>query len=110
MAKTRNLKIPGVEPPEETCDDDECPWHGSLSVRGLILEGVVTSIKMNRTVTIRHDYLHYVPKYKRYERRSKKIHARLPPCITVNEGDVVIIGECRPLSKTVSFVVLGKKR
>ncbi|RLF25269.1 MAG: 30S ribosomal protein S17 [Thermoprotei archaeon] len=109
MMPTRNLGIPGVNPPPEECDDELCPWHGKLPVRGRILEGKVVSTKMQRTITVLHEYLHYVPKYKRYERRRKKIHARCPPCIKVKEGDIVIIGECRPLAKTVSFVVIGKK-
>ncbi|RLE82674.1 MAG: 30S ribosomal protein S17 [Thermoprotei archaeon] len=110
MSPARNIGIPGITPPEEECDDPNCPFHGRLSVRGLILEGVVVSTRMRNTVVIRHDYLHYDKKYKRYERRRKKIHAHLPPCIEVKEGDLVIIGECRPIAKTVSFVVLGKKK
>ena len=96
-------------PPEKTCDDPLCPFHGTLPVRGVILKGVVVSDKMQRTVVVRHDYLHYDKKYKRYERRRKKIHAHNPPCINAKVGDVVIIGETRPLAKTVSFVVLAVK-
>jgi small subunit ribosomal protein S17 len=33
---------------------------------------------------------------------------RVPPCIEVRPGDTVIVGETRPLAKSVSFVVLGK--
>ena len=105
----KNLKIPGVVPPSRTCNDPKCPYHGSLSVRGAFLEGIVVSRNMQKNVTVKHEYLHYVKKYKRFEKRSKKIHAYLPPCIDVNIGDKVIIGQCRPISKTVSFVVLGKK-
>jgi small subunit ribosomal protein S17 len=47
-----------------------------------------------------------VKKYKRYERSKSKVHAFLPDCIAVNEGQKVKIAECRPLSKTVSFVVV----
>jgi small subunit ribosomal protein S17 len=35
-----------------------------------------------------------------------KMHAYLPDCIGVQEGEEVLIAECRPLSKTVSFVVI----
>jgi len=66
------------------------------------------SMKMKKTATILHEYVVYVKKYERYERRRRKIHAHLPPCLDVKVGDKVIIGECRPLAKTVSFVVLGK--
>jgi len=103
----RNIGIPGIEPPKNRCDDPKCPWHGHLKVRGAIITGTVISAKMHRTVIVRHDYLFYVRKYKRYEKRHTKIHAHNPPCINAQEGDVVIVGETRPLSKTVHFVVLG---
>lgn len=103
---TRNVGIPGIKPPDRVCNDPLCPFHGRLPVRGVILKGVVVSDRMQRTVVVRHDYLHYDKKYKRYERRRKKIHAHNPPCINAKVGDEVIIGETRPIAKTVSFVVL----
>lgn len=104
----RNIGVPGIQPPKESCNDPLCPFHGKLSVRGIMLEGKVIRKKMSKTIVVSHEYLHYVRKYRRYEKRRKKIHAHLPPCIKVKEGDNVIIGECRPISKSVSFVVLGK--
>lgn len=77
-----------------------------MSIRGRILKGVIHSTKMNRTVIVRRDYLHYVPKYKRYEKRHKNIPCHISPCFRAKEGDVVTIGECRPLSKTIRFNVL----
>ena len=106
----KNLKIPGVEPPERQCNDPNCPWHGTLRVRGVLLEGVVEKARAKRMVVVRHTYLYYDRKYKRYERRSKKIHAHLPDCIDVKPGDIVVIGETRPIAKTVKFVVLGVKK
>ncbi|MCE4620746.1 MAG: 30S ribosomal protein S17 [Desulfurococcales archaeon] len=106
----KNLKIPGVKPPEKVCNDPNCPWHGRARVRGVILEGTVVKARAKRTVVVRHEYLYYDPKYKRYERRSKKIHAHLPDCIEVKPGDLVVVGETRPISKTVKFVVLGVKK
>jgi small subunit ribosomal protein S17 len=38
------------------------------------------------------------------------VSAHVPPCIEVNDGDNVTIGECRPLSKTISFVVVASRR
>ena len=72
------------------------------------MEGVVISAKMDKTVVVRRDYLKYVPKFKRYERRHSHIPAHSPPCINVKEGNRVKIAECRPISKTVSFVVVEK--
>lgn len=106
------MKKPGIEginPPKRVCEDEKCPWHGHLPVRGKLLKGVVVSNRAKKMVVVEHQYLHYVKKYMRYERRRSKIHAYLPPCIDVTVGSKVIIGECRPLAKSVSFVVLGKE-
>jgi len=97
-----------LKKPKKTCDDQNCPFHGTLSIRGRILNGVVISAKMDKTVVIRRDYQFYVPKFKRYERRHSHINAHNPPCLNVKEGERVRISECRPLSKTVSFVVLER--
>jgi len=97
-----------LKKPKKSCNDKNCPFHGSLPVRGRILEGVVVSAKMNKTVIVRRDYLHYVPKFKRYESRHSHIPAHNPPCINAKEGERVKIAECRPISKTVSFVVVEK--
>jgi small subunit ribosomal protein S17 len=94
--------------PRKTCDDRNCPFHGRLPVRGRIFEGSVVSAKMDKTVIVKRDYLHYVPRVMRYERRHSRIASHNPPCIDVEEGDRVRIAECRPVSKTVSFVVVEK--
>ena len=92
---------------EGTYIDKKCPFTGDISIRGRILTGVVVSTKMKRTIIIRRDYLHYVPKYNRYEKRHKNLAAHLSPAfIGVENGDVVTVGQCRPLSKTVRFNVL----
>jgi small subunit ribosomal protein S17 len=97
-----------LKKPKKTCDDRNCPFHGELPVRGRVLEGVVVSAKMERTVIVRRDYIHYVPKFMRYERRRSRIPSHNPPCVNAEEGDHVRIAECRPISKTVSFVVIEK--
>jgi small subunit ribosomal protein S17 len=105
--KVRNIGIPNVEPPEKTCDDSQCPFHGDLSVRGRVMEGLVTSTRMYKTIVFQQDYLSLVKKYSRYERRRSKKLAHLPPCIDVKVGDTVKVVECRPLSKNVSSVVVA---
>ena len=97
-----------LKKPKKACEDKNCPFHGTLPVRGRVLDGVVISAKMDKTAVIRRDYLHYLPKFKRYERRHSHIAAHNPTCVNVKEGDWVKIAECRPLSKTVSFVVVEK--
>lgn len=61
---------------------------------------------MHRTIIIRRDYLHYIPKYNRYEKRHKNVAAHVSPAFRVQEGDTVVVGQCRPISKTVRFNVL----
>ncbi len=94
--------------PKKDCDDPNCPFHGTLPIRGRLLEGTVISAKMDKTAVVRRDYMNYAPKYKRYERRHSHVSAHNPPCINAKEGDWVKIAECRPLSKTVSFAVVEK--
>lgn len=97
-----------IEPPKERCSDENCPFHGTLSVRGRIFEGIVTSDKTSKTVTVELEYMRKVAKYERYERRTSKLHAHSPPCINARVGDKVRVMECRRLSKTKSFVVVQK--
>ena len=106
--KARDIGI-DVQPPEGECDDENCPFHGTLPVRGQILEGVVVSDKMPKTVVVERTYLRKIAKYERYEKRKSKIQAHNPPCIAAKVGDFVKIAECRPLSKTKSFVVIEKR-
>ena len=106
----KNVKDIGydVKQPEKECDDPDCPFHGKLPVRGKILEGNVVSSKMSKTVIVERNYLHFFPKYERYERRRSRIAAHNPACINAKKGDRVKIAECRPLSKTKHFVVIEK--
>ncbi|RLG77994.1 MAG: 30S ribosomal protein S17 [Thermoprotei archaeon] len=107
--KVRNVGIryEGLRPPEKVCDDPLCPWHGHLKVRGGLLVGKVIKAKMRKTVVVEREYLVYIRKYMRYERRRSRIHAHNPPCINAQPGDTVLIGETRPLAKSVAWVVLG---
>ncbi len=97
-----------IKQPEKECEDENCPFHGDLSVRGQVLEGEIVSDKMDKTVIVEREYSEKIPKYERYERRSSKIYAHKPSCLDVEEGDRVKIGECERLSKQKSFVVLQK--
>ena len=101
----RNIGV-SVSPPKKTCVDNQCPFHGSLPVRGKLFTGVVMSAKAKNMVVVAREYPRPVIKYKRFERSRSKMHAYLPDCIDVAEGQEVKIAECRPLSKTVSFVVI----
>ncbi|AFZ71085.1 archaeal ribosomal protein S17P [Caldisphaera lagunensis DSM 15908] len=104
----KNLQIPGVSPPSKSCSDPNCPWHGSLRVRGVLLEGIVEKFRAKGSAVVRHEYLYYERKYKRYEWRKTKKLVHVPECLDIKEGDKVVIGETKPLSKTIKFVILGK--
>jgi len=88
--------------------DKKCPFAGNVSIRGKILKGqVISAKKMKNTIIVRRDYLHYITKYRRFEKRHKNIAAHCSPAFEVKEGDVVTIGQCRPLAKTVTFNVVA---
>jgi small subunit ribosomal protein S17 len=105
--KVRNIGV-DAKAPAEVCSDKNCPFHGTLSVRGQMLIGVVKSNKMQDSILVKRDFMHYVQKYERYEKRTSTIAAHCPPCIKTRVGDKVRIAECRPLSKTISFVTIEK--
>ena len=101
----------GFKTPKEAIEgsyvDKKCPFTGNVSIRGRILKAMVVSNKMKRTIVVRRDYLQYVTKYRRFEKRHSNMAVHCSPCfINVSEGDVVTIGQCRPLAKTVKFNVL----
>lgn len=94
-----------VKAPERECEDKNCPFHGNLSVRGQIMQGRVVKT-YGRTAVVEREMIKYVPKYERYMKKRSKLHAHNPRCIRAKPGDIVTLGECRPISKTKSFVIL----
>lgn len=105
----KNVGIKGFALPSRSCDDANCPFHGHLKVRGLVLQAKVYQMRAKQTIVVEREYTFYNKKYQRYERRRSRIHAHLPPCVDAALGDIVIIGETRPIAKSVAFVVLGRK-
>ena len=97
-----------VRPPTGEWDGDQnCPFYGSLRLRGQVLEGTVSKIGMQKTITLERNNVRYMQKYERFEKRTSIVSAHLPSCIgDVYIGDSVKVMECRPLSKTVSFCVV----
>ncbi|VDP05221.1 unnamed protein product [Heligmosomoides polygyrus] len=86
----RNIGL-GFKTPHEASQgsyiDKKCPWTGgNCAIRGNILTGVVLKNKMTRTIDVQP---HCSPAFR-----------------DIAPGDLVTIGECRPLSKTVRFNVL----
>jgi len=62
------------------------------------LTGVVTSTKMQKTITVLTQRTYKHPKYKKYVRQSRKVHAHDEAQQAV-VGDVVELGSMRPMSK-----------
>ena len=107
---TRNIGIPIKESVKKSMENDyNNPFNGSLSVRGKIFEGIVIKAKAKQTVTLEKESPIYFTKFKRYGRSKNRIHAHVPSNLDVKEGDHVIAAECRPISKSVSFVVVEVK-
>lgn len=107
MVMIRDIGVDVTPPKGEWDGDANCPFYGSLRLRGQILEGRISSVGMARTVTIERDNVLYMKKFERYEKRTSSLSAHLPSCIGgVEVGDRVKVMECRPLSKTVSFCVI----
>jgi small subunit ribosomal protein S17 len=97
-----------IKPPSSSCSDKDCPFHGTLSVRGQVIMGTVVSTKRQNTVSVEREFMHFVKKYERYEKRTSLYSAHAPPCLHIKVGDNVRIAECRPLSKTITFVAVEK--
>ncbi len=71
-----------------------------------VLQGVVVSDKMDKTVVVQVERRVMHPIYKKYVKRSKKYSAHDEGNVH-KIGDVVRIQECRPISKTKSWEVLA---
>jgi small subunit ribosomal protein S17 len=95
-----------VKEPKRECADKNCPFHGNLSIRGKLFDGTVTGNKAKKTITLQKESAVYFSKFKRYARGKSTIHAHVPDCIDVESGDDVLTAECRPISKSVSYVVV----
>lgn len=90
------------------CNDKLCPIHGTIRIRGRTFIGEVISTKMHKTATVQFERRHYIQKYERYEKRRTKLKVHNPECINAKEGELVKIGETRPISKTKNFAIIEK--
>ncbi len=66
------------------------------------LAGVVTSDRMDKTITVRIERTVQHPVYGKIIRRNTKLHAH-DEGNEARAGDQVTIEECRPVSKTKSW-------
>ncbi|WP_100642642.1 30S ribosomal protein S17 [Alteromonas facilis] len=66
------------------------------------VQGRVVSNKMDKTITVMVERFVKHPIYGKFIKRSTKLHAH-DESNQCNEGDVVTITECRPLSKSKTW-------
>jgi len=72
-----------------------------------VLQGVVVSDKMDKTVTVKVERRFKHPLYKKYIRKSKK-YAAHDESNNCKIGEVVSIRECRPLSKRKKWEIVAE--
>lgn len=70
-----------------------------------VLEGTVTSNKMDKTITVLVERRYMHPIYKKYLKRTDK-YAAHDEHNAAKEGDKVQIMECAPISKRKSWTLL----
>lgn len=71
-----------------------------------ILQGVVVSDKTDKTIIVKVERRLTHPVFQKTVRRAKKYHAH-DETNAKKEGDVVRIQECKPISKTKRWEVIG---
>lgn len=75
---------------------------------GRVLRGKVVASKMTDTITVAVERYVKHPKYKKYQRRTKKFLVH-DAGNTAKVGDTVEITEVRPISKRKSFTLVTTK-
>jgi len=69
------------------------------------VQGRVVSNKMDKTITVVVERFVKHPIYGKFIKRSTKLHAHDEDNVC-NQGDVVTISECRPLSKNKNWTLV----
>jgi len=88
---------------------EESSKYSNLSIRGRKFQGKVSRI-VGQRVVVEWERTIYYPKYERFGKSKSKLHAYIPKEFLedLQVGDYIEIGECRPLSKLVHFVMLRR--
>lgn len=71
-----------------------------------VLKGCVISDKMERSIVVSITRLFKHPIYGKFIKRTTKLHVH-DPDNNGNVGDIVEIKECRPVSKTKSWILIA---
>ena len=69
------------------------------------VQGRVVSNKMDKTITVMIERTVKHPIYGKFIKRSTKLHAH-DEANVCNEGDLVTVTECRPLSKSKTWMLV----
>ncbi|GAB54185.1 small subunit ribosomal protein S17 [Glaciecola punicea ACAM 611] len=69
------------------------------------VQGRVVSNKMDKTITVMVERFVKHPIYGKFIKRSTKLHAH-DEANVCNEGDLVSVTECRPLSKSKTWMLV----
>jgi len=78
----------------------------NYTVRGVVFEGVVIRQKTSKTIVVKRSIVQYIQKYERSLIKTAKYAVHVPDNITVEVGDLVLVGETRKISKTKNFVLM----
>ena len=73
-----------------------------------VLTGVVTSDKADKTITVRVERKVKHPLYGKVIKRATKVRAH-DEGNTASIGDIVSVKECRPISKSKTWVLVGSE-
>ncbi len=73
-----------------------------------ILTGVVTSNKADKTITVKIERKVKHPLYGKVVKRASKVHAH-DENNSASIGDIVSVKECRPISKTKTWVLVSNE-
>lgn len=100
--KTKTTKAKATKTTKETKKTKSL-----VGTHGRTFEGTIVK-KFPHRVVVEFERTVYVKKYQRFYVKQTRLHARLPKEIQVEEGDLIKVRRCRPLSKIIHFIVLGK--
>ena len=73
-----------------------------------VLTGVVTSDKADKTITVKVERKVKHPLYGKVIKRATKVHAH-DEDNTASIGDIVSVKECRPISKSKTWVLVSNE-
>ncbi len=77
----------------------------NLIPRGRKQVGTIVKAKAQKTATLEYTWKRFVPKYERFLVRRTRLTVHNPSEIDAKTGDIVEVQECRPISKTKSFII-----